>query len=800
LKESNIRKFQQSVKNIPMASQSSNSNNIDVDMIDVSHDEKLIENPEQYGNLCVDLHKESSSNENESVFEVEDANKVVPEMEKEGVDMLQSKTPSVTPTKKQKCVNDNKIGSFSPSFFREEDEIVQNAVVTPIAKPGNNEGLVKICEVAKSAEKPINTTEAEHLLTWTKENLRKKLGEYNKIKMERNDQKTLGSAAMNSRNLSKTTSHNNPKVTYDENGLNAMKVSTTITPAKQVIPSKLTPPEVTTNTTRGSHNVPNQIRHTYSARIRLFVGKNQVNVGLILKQMFDVWKEADSSVILLSHVDETNHDMMIDDTNKIPEEENLVKQYVAGLYTNNQRLHFTLRFSGHQELGAMKKKVFSWMGRNRSFTSIDKVKAAVVHTVGFFHHVHPDYYNRDSLKGQIREHIGDWNNGDDINVFPRKMWIMHNGQKVQTRALVIEAPKDNRESINRRMMSFSLNDFPNLIYVPFSHVTDEAYQNVMAEIFFQQNLYLHQTAKKTIYGISNATKKFTTLTGDIMSFQEWIRSITYETREVLEACEVGQNGNIHLIYNQKEEHIVQELFGQDMKQAAKEHFDEVTLTEIFSYEKPRLESTSTYSKEDVDYATFLKRKFASNPQEPTSPTLATTGGTKSYAEASREPPLKRVNQLHFSKFSTPNTIKLNSYDQEPTKMMQPRLSEIQAVLDRLEALEKKAQSQPTPVNWEEEIDKRISDKIGVIRVEIDNQLQEFEHNTNERFKKSEEIIINKFQELQEHTSIELQKKMDNRMNLMEQKFDTFLDQFQTVLHNSTSPMSARMSAVGAGNY
>jgi len=237
-----------------------------------------------------------------------------------------------------------------------------------------------------------------------------------------------------------------------------------------------------------------------------------------------------------------------------------------------------------------------------------------------------------------------------------------------------------------------------------------------------------------------------------------------------------------------------------MKQAAKEHFDEVTLTEIFSYEKPRLESTSTYSKEDVDYATFLKRKFASNPQEPTSPTLATTGGTKSYAEASREPPLKRVNQLHFSKFSTPNTIKLNSYDQEPTKMMQPRLSEIQAVLDRLEALEKKAQSQPTPVNWEEEIDKRISDKIGVIRVEIDNQLQEFEHNTNERFKKSEEIIINKFQELQEHTSIELQKKMDNRMNLMEQKFDTFLDQFQTVLHNSTSPMSARMSAVGAGNY
>ena len=49
-----------------------------------------------------------------------------------------------------------------------------------------------------------------------------------------------------------------------------------------------------------------------------------------------------------------------------------------------------------------------------------------------------------------------------------------------------------------------------------------------------------------------------------------------------------------------------------------DHFSDADIEEIFSYEKPRLESTGSQSstQKDVDYATFLKRKFAPNPQEP----------------------------------------------------------------------------------------------------------------------------------------------------------------------------------------
>jgi len=66
-----------------MAAPSIVTDNLDVDMIDVSHEEKSTESQEQYESIYVDLDKEASSDDKASLFEVEDANKVVSELENE---------------------------------------------------------------------------------------------------------------------------------------------------------------------------------------------------------------------------------------------------------------------------------------------------------------------------------------------------------------------------------------------------------------------------------------------------------------------------------------------------------------------------------------------------------------------------------------------------------------------------------------------------------------------------------------------------------------------------------------------
>ena len=45
------------------------------------------------------------------------------------------------------------------------------------------------------------------------------------------------------------------------------------------------------------------------------------------------------------------------------------------------------------------------------------------------------------------------------------------------------------------------------------------------------------------------------------------------------------------------------------------------------------------------------------------------------------------------------------------------------------------------VDWETELDKRIGEKMVVIRIELDNKLRELETKTNERLQKSEKFRI-----------------------------------------------------------
>jgi len=51
--------------------------------------------------------------------------------------------------------------------------------------------------------------------------------------------------------------------------------------------------------------------------------------------------------------------------------------------------------------------------------------------------------------------------------------------------------------------------------------------DTMKEIFMVQNIYLHRARSRTVYGIGVPNGKFTTKSKKILSFREWIKTITY---------------------------------------------------------------------------------------------------------------------------------------------------------------------------------------------------------------------------------------------------------------------------------
>jgi len=135
----------------------------------------------------------------------------------------------------------------------------------------------------------------------------------------------------------------------------------------------------------------------------------------------------------------------------------------------------SMQLSGHLDLSIFESKIFAWMGQNRSFATIGRVQAALVHTIGFPQYVHPYYHNREQIKKEIKTFLKPLNIGDDINVFARKIWMKEGGQKIETRAMVIEVPKDSREAVDAKMMEFELKHCSAMTYVTLSQMADELY-------------------------------------------------------------------------------------------------------------------------------------------------------------------------------------------------------------------------------------------------------------------------------------------------------------------------------------
>jgi len=718
------------------------------------------------------------------------------EMLKETVQTLKAKQRNDKVTESERTTSKTIIvspdGKFNNKKQRCEGKDCQDEEMQQVEAKSNREQekcdkLVTIIkEVAKTINVKFAAIEKEEMQLWDLQRLRKKLGEVNVMKKAYAIKNNIVKNS-NDHDKHETFSRINDNMTYDASGLNVKAVSNVITPTKNGGNSMYKPPEVETV---APQEVKAQMRHSYTARLRLSIQDTNVNVGLILMKMFEIWKEADPSINLLAHAEECNNAMMIDDVNKVPCEEDEVKKYIMpGMYQHDSKLHISLRFSGHLSLLLLKKKIFTWMRRNNSFATIDRVQAALVHTIGFFHCVHPDYYNRENIKAQIKKCLEPLEIGDDVNVFARKIWMRYKGTKIETRALVLEVPKDAREEINAAMMGFKIENCEGMTYVPFAQVADEFYDSTMKEIFLSQNIYLHRTKSRTVYGIGEPNNKFTTKGGDDVSFREWIETITFDNKFFLDACVVGPSGYLHLIYDEDYETTVQKLFGKNFQEYAKDHFYEEDIKEIFDDSKISIKMRRQTSKKDQDYAEFLKRKFSANPQDMDSGMEKKNTKSKTYAEASMVPPQRKQRlNLHYSQFSGASRVTLSDKAKKVKVHHNDDFQQnINEVLQRIEDLEtKRMDHEQKEIDWETRLDEELNSKMAIFQTNFEMQMGELEKRTDTRMKKSEELIIGKLNEIQIKNMENITKSFDSRMDEMGGKLDRYMQMFMSKLGSTDS--------------
>ena len=381
---------------------------------------------------------------------------------------------------------------------------------------------------------------------------------------------------------------------------------------------------------------------------------------------------------------------------------------------------------------------------------------------------------------------------DEINVYPRKVWTWQNGKKIVSRALVLEVPKDYKDVINREIMNMDKSMYPKLEYVPFARYEDEEYKNILAKVLRSNNQYLHETRRITIYGITNIQDEYELLNGAKVTFQEWVEQLTYQNVEFVEACELGKNQSIKIVYHKKFERTIRRFMGNGIKSLAIESFRPEDIGKIFCSRDRSNTGDSGVTDEEMKYFDELKRRYGQNPQE----SDQCDKRELEYSKIVQGPPKKLIKKnLYYSHFEEPNIMKFNDNDINVTQtnidgignsekiMSQEVVSKLEKMSERILLLESN-RNEPIERRNDGKEKTTIEQSIRIVEQSFDEKLRQMsqsftkkmeESNSrhNKMLKNSEDRLLQKIGEMQLEQVDKIQtstlEHMDKRLEFMFQK-------------------------------
>ena len=117
-------------------------------------------------------------------------------------------------------------------------------------------------------------------------------------------------------------------------------------------------------------------------------------------------------------------------------------------------------------------------------------------------------------------------------------------------------------------------------------------------------------------------------------------------------------------------------------------------------------------------------------------------------------------------------------------------------MSRIERLETSAQELPN-AKWEDEMNRRLTEKMNQFKLQFDEKLEFMEKQTDQRFQKSEQIIVGKLNEMQLQNTANINKSFTTKMNEMGHKLDTYMTMFMAKIE-STSAIEHNRSAFVTG--
>lgn len=166
------------------------------------------------------------------------------------------------------------------------------------------------------------------------------------------------------------------------------------------------------------HKATSNTREVHTIHARLEVGTSAVNIPSKIKSLIIQIRKGDPLVQIVPVLSKTaKTSEKLEGEEALPEDEEQFKKWVENIRTHKSKLYFTMKIRTIN-IDNIKTALFGWTkgkGHWVDFTTLESVR---IFNGGWFHRIHPFYYNRDDFAAYIFNELPDLK--DKLDIYQKK--------------------------------------------------------------------------------------------------------------------------------------------------------------------------------------------------------------------------------------------------------------------------------------------------------------------------------------------------------------------------------------------
>ena len=346
--------------------------------------------------------------------------------------------------------------------------------------------------------------------------------------------------------------------------------------------------------------------HTVHARIQ--TGSTNINPPHEVKRLILQMRKGDPMIqIVPIQVNDNNANEKIGHENEFPEDEIKMKKWVENVRTENTKIHFTMKVKT-MNIDNVKTAVFNWCKGNGRYVTFTRLESSRIFTGGWFHGIHPFYYNRDDFSAYLFTHLPDFK--DRLDIYQKKVWKWNNKkEKIITLAIVIDGDFDIKDQVFDFLFSHKFQGrYKNVTFVPYSTNDDFSHEDQI-RLLISNNEY-QANLSRMILKVRNANTKYD-IDGEKISFQDWLAETTIDGQKVIQGVEVAPDDVVRVLFHKDDANVVRDAI-HDLYGFAEEVFGPELASKMLDENNLRRAKLSVDSERA--YSQKLKT-ISGNPQD-----------------------------------------------------------------------------------------------------------------------------------------------------------------------------------------